>query len=64
MIYVPRLFTLYFTIFSIRAVLLVSIEELSKNDIIIDINKGYALRHRGTYSPKCRRANSSHIRTS
>jgi hypothetical protein len=51
MIGVARLFFLYFIVNSIRIVLLVSIRELSTNDIIIDVNKGYTLRRLGAYSP-------------
>jgi hypothetical protein len=51
MINITKVFFLYLTINSIRAISLVSIEELSKNDIIINIKKGYALRHIGVYSP-------------
>jgi hypothetical protein len=51
MINIAKVFFLYLTINSIRIVSLVSIEELSKNDIIINVNKGYALRHIGLYSP-------------
>jgi hypothetical protein len=51
MVDIGKLFFLYFTINSIRSVSLVSIQELTKNDIIIDITKGYALRRIGAYSP-------------
>lgn len=52
MVEIGKLFFLYLTINSIRTVLLVSIRELPKNDIIIDITKGYALRRIGIYLPK------------
>ncbi len=51
MMVIERLVFLDFTINSIKTVSLVSMRELPKSDIIIDINKGYALRRIGTYSP-------------
>jgi len=51
MIQIGKIFFLYFTIDSVRTVLPVSIRELPKNNIIIDITKGYTLRRIGTYSP-------------
>jgi hypothetical protein len=51
MIDVGRLIFLYFIVNSIRTVSPVSVHELPSNDIIININKGYALRRIGKYSP-------------
>jgi hypothetical protein len=51
MLNIGKLFFLYVAINSIKTVSLVSIRELRQNDIIIDINKAYALRRIGTYSP-------------
>lgn len=51
MIQIGKIFYLYFTINLIKTALLVSIRELPKNDIIIDIVKGYTLRRIGKYSP-------------
>jgi len=45
---IERLVFSYLTINSIKTVSLVSMRELEKGDIIIDINKGYALRRIGT----------------
>ncbi len=45
---IERLVFLYLTINSIKTISLVSMRELEKIDIIIDINKGYALRRIGT----------------
>jgi len=45
---IERLVFLYFTINSIKTVSLLSMREQEKSDIIIDINKGYALRRIGT----------------
>jgi len=51
MVNVARLVFLYFIVNSIRTVSLLSIQELPSNDIIINVNKGYALRRIGIYSP-------------
>ena len=48
---VAKLLYLHIMINSIRTVSLVSIRELPKSDVVIDINKGYALRGLGVYSP-------------
>ncbi|CAF3390916.1 unnamed protein product [Rotaria socialis] len=50
MVDVARLFFLYFTINLIRTALLVQTRDWQKNDTIININKGYALRRLGVYS--------------
>ncbi|CAF1462912.1 unnamed protein product [Adineta steineri] len=41
----------YFIINSITIIVLASIGELPANDVIVNIDKGYALRRIGTYSP-------------
>jgi hypothetical protein len=51
MIFIVKFVFLYFIVDSIRIVSLVSIKELSTNDVIVNINKGYSLRRIGTYSP-------------
>ncbi|CAF1497825.1 unnamed protein product [Rotaria magnacalcarata] len=50
MVGAARLIFLCFIVNSIRTVLLVSMQDLSKSDIIIDIKKGFALRRIGMYS--------------
>ena len=48
---VTILLFLYFTIISIRVSSPMSMRELSSNDVIIDVTKGYALQRLGAYSP-------------
>ena len=51
MVHAARLCLLYFIINSIGAVCMMHMQEWSKNDVIIDINKGYILQRLGAYSP-------------
>ncbi|CAF3434699.1 unnamed protein product [Rotaria socialis] len=51
MVHTTKLCFLYFIINSIGTVILVSMRDWSKNDVIIDINKGYTLQRLGLYSP-------------
>ncbi|CAF1477903.1 unnamed protein product [Adineta steineri] len=49
-IYIPNLFILYLTIILFENVSLLSVQDASKSDVIIDVNKGFALRRLGVYS--------------
>ena len=47
---VARLFFLYFTINTLKTILAISVEDWSKNDMIINVKKGYTLQRLGAYS--------------
>lgn len=48
---VARLCFFYYMANSIGVVMLMSMQDWSKNDVIVDINKGYTLQRIGAYSP-------------